>query len=185
MLKDPECAARYEESMRAVENDTTAVNAEPVVMFNVSLPLSAPAPVLGYVAPEPTMADKKVFQEALAQLPQVELTPVHHFAEHVYGRELFIPAGTVVVGKIHRHEHLVMLMKGDVTINTGEGMERIVGPKVWVSQPGIKRVLYTHTDCTFFTVHPSDKRDLAELEADIIEPEPSPALYCQKVMEDL
>lgn len=168
MLKDPECAARYEESLRACEAPA------PVVMFDVSVSLTAPPAVLGPVAPEPTRAAMQAAQAALAPLDQVELTPTHHFAEGVYGRELFIPRDTVVVGKIHRHEHLVMLMSGEATINTGEAMERIVGPKIWVSPVGAKRILYTHTDCAFFTVHVTDKRDLAELEAEIIEPEPPP-----------
>lgn len=178
MLKDPECAARYEESLRAcrAEASPCAAPANPVVMFDVSVALTTPAPVLGYVAPEPSRAAMQAVQETLSPFPQVELEPVHHFAEHVYGRELFIPADTVVVGKIHRHEHLVLLLKGEATINTGEGMERIIGPKIWVSPVGAKRILYTHTDCTFFTVHVTDKRDLAELEAEIIEPEPAPML---------
>lgn len=166
MLKDPECAARYEESLAAIQSPA------PVVMFDVTLPLTKPAPLLGYVAPEPSRLAMQHVQEALAPLPQVELEPTHHFAEHVYGRELLIPADTVVVGKIHRHEHLVMLLRGEATINTGEGMERIVGPKIWVSPVGAKRILYTHTECVFFTVHVTDTRDLAELEREIIEPEP-------------
>ena len=180
MLKDPECAARYEESMRAMEAAATiheSVAATPVVMFDVAIALTPPPlrrnEVLG---PIPSIPDLQRAQEFLADLPQVELTPVHYFAESVYGRELFIPADTVVVGKIHRHEHLVMLMSGEATINTERGVERIVGPKTWVSPVGTKRILYTHTDCTFFTVHVTSTRDLDALEAEIIEPETPPSL---------
>lgn len=127
---------------------------------------------------KPTRAQITELQELLAQYPQVELTPAHYFAAGMYGRELFIPAETVVVGKIHRHEHLVMLMQGEATIYTDEGMERIIGPKVWTSSPGTKRALFTHTPCTFFTVHlnPTDTQDLIAIEADVIEPEANPLL---------
>lgn len=173
MLKDPECAARYEESMRAHEAETEAA---PVVMFDVSLALTPPAVVRDVVlAPSPPYPMLQRVQEALAPLPQLELTPVHHFAAHAYGRELFIPADAVVVGKIHKHEHLVLLAAGEATINTDRGVERIVGPKMWVSPPGAKRILYTHTDCTFFTFHVSDSTDLDVLEAEIIEPEAPPS----------
>ena len=52
-------------------------------------------------------------------------------------------------------------------------MERIRAPHKWVSQPGAKRPVYTHTDCEFITVHlnPDDSEDLEALEADIIIPE--------------
>lgn len=97
----------------------------------------------------------------------------HHFAPGMYGRECPIPGGMVVVGKIHRHQHFTLLLSGEATINTDRGMERITGPHIWVSQPGAKRALVTHTDCVFFTVHlnPDDTQDLAVIEARTIEPE--------------
>lgn len=97
----------------------------------------------------------------------------HLFAPGMYGRELAIPAGMVVVGKVHRHQHFTFLLSGEATINTDRGMERITGPHVWVSQEGAKRALATHTDCVFFTVHlnPDDTQDLAVIEARTIEPE--------------
>lgn len=98
----------------------------------------------------------------------------HYFAPGMYGRELAIPGGMVVVGKVHRHQHFTLLLSGVATINTDRGMERLVGPHVWVSQPGAKRALVTHSDCVFFTVHlnPDDTTDLAVIEARTIEPEP-------------
>ncbi len=122
---------------------------------------------------QPSMAAMKRLQSYMAGLPQTEMEPRHYFAEGMYGRVLPIPADTVVVGKIHRHEHLVALIKGEATINTDRGMERIRAPHVWISQPGAKRALVTHTDCEFMTCHlnPTNTHDLDELEADIIIPE--------------
>src|SRR5574340_659286 len=40
----------------------------------------------------------------------------HHFTDGVYAREMHIPAGHVVVGKIHRHEHLNFISKGRATV---------------------------------------------------------------------
>jgi hypothetical protein len=126
--------------------------------------------------PNPSREAIQKFQVELAKYEQMGLEPKHYFADGEYGRELFIKAQTFVVGKIHLHEHLVMLAIGEVTINTDKGMERIKGPKMWVSPAGAKRALFTHTDCVFWTVHlnPSNTQDIATLEAAIIEPEPSP-----------
>lgn len=131
---------------------------------------SVPRVVLG---PEPSREAIVRVQEKLSAYKQEELPPEHYFAPGMYVRRLDIPAGTYVVGKIHRHAHIVMLMSGTADINTGEGMERITGPCIWNSPEGAKRILYTHTDCVFSTCHlnPSDTQDLDELEALIIEPE--------------
>lgn len=125
------------------------------------------------VSAPPTLAQIKQLQDVLAQAPQIELTPKHYFSPGLYTRELPIPAGSIVVGKMHRHVHPVFLMSGTVRINTDRGMETITGPRVWISQENAKRALYTVTDCVFATCHlnPSDTTDLEAIEADVIVPE--------------
>ncbi len=122
---------------------------------------------------EPSREAVLRLQDALAALPQIHTEPVHYFAPGMYGRELFIPADSIVVGKIHKHRHIVILLKGTATINTDKGMETITGPHTWISPENAKRALVTHTDCVFFTCHlnATDTTDLTELEANIIEPE--------------
>lgn len=143
-----------------------------VEFCNLSVDLT-PHPLAQELPRKPTVAQIRRLQDVLATLPQIETEPAHYFADGMYGRELFIPAGSVVVGKMHRHEHLVQLLSGEATVYTDNGMERIVGPRTWVSPPGVKRALMTHTDCLFFTVHlnPENTRDLEAIEADVIVPE--------------
>lgn len=163
MLKDHECAERYEESMRACEPYRT-----PVTMIEYSW-ASAPARVPdGY---QPTHADLSVMQAFIGSFEQLDLTPNHYFAPGMYGRELPIPADSYVIGKIHKHQHITILMSGTATINTDKGMQTITGPHVWVSQVNAKRILHTVTDCVFFTVHATNETDLDLLEAELIEPE--------------
>src|SRR5688572_5684773 len=99
------------------------------------------APVTPDVRPAPTREKIIAFQSALAHLPQIETGLEHYFADGMYGRRCSIPADSVVTGKIHRHEHFVLLIKGTVSINTDRGMETITAPHVWESPPGAKRVL--------------------------------------------
>lgn len=144
----------------------------------------APEPLVGQLERvmgdlrTPTRADLRQLQEAIARGeagPLVDLSGGlrHHFAPGMYGRELAIPAGNMVVGKIHRHAHLVSLMTGTAVIVTDQGRERITGPATWVSPAGVKRALVTLTDCVFLTVHlnPTDTTDLEVIEADVIVPE--------------
>ena len=94
----------------------------------------------------------------------------HHWAPGCYGREIFMAEGTVVVGKIHKHAHLNILLQGEVTVSTEFGNERFSAPRVWVSEPGTKRAVYNHTDTRWMTIHPTDETDLEVIEEHDIAP---------------
>lgn len=121
----------------------------------------------------PTLQQIKRMQDVLAELPQTECPVEHFFAPGMYVRKCSIPADTYVVGKMHRHRHPTMLVKGEASINTDRGMVRIAAPHIWISQENAKRALLTHSDCEFVTVHlnPDDTQDLERIEADVIVPE--------------
>lgn len=78
---------------------------------------------------------------------------IHHFAPGVYSREIFIPMGMLVVGKIHKHAHINILSQGRVLVYTEDGPEEFEAPRTWVSSPGTKRVVYAVTDVVWNTVH--------------------------------
>lgn len=108
--------------------------------------------------PVENIREKVAIMEAeMLHMPQVVMTPVHHFAEGLYARELLIPAGTVIVGKVHLAEHLNFLMKGDITVWTDDGMKRLQAPCILKSRPGVKRVGLTHEDTIWVTVHATDE----------------------------
>jgi len=98
--------------------------------------------------------------------PECPLT--HHFAPGAYGREIFLPKDSLVVGKIHKHAHLNMIMKGKVSVATEEGIRVYEGPLVMVSKPGTKRVVYAHEDTIWVTVHLTQETDLGKIEDEII-----------------
>jgi hypothetical protein len=111
-------------------------------------------------------------QAAMAQLPQAELPTEHFFADGMYCRFLPRPAGTLIVGKVHRKEHLYIVCCGTVQVTQGDGAAReITGPAVLVSKPGTKRAVFAVTDATCLTVHRTDSTDLDEIEAELIEPD--------------
>lgn len=108
-------------------------------------------------------------QAAAADLPEVECPLQHVFAPGAYARTILIPAGTVIVGKIHKHSHLNILSKGEVTVVTeGGGKEFLRGPLTMVSPPGTKRAVYAHTDTVWTTVHLTDETDLGKIEEHVI-----------------
>jgi quercetin dioxygenase-like cupin family protein len=99
-------------------------------------------------------------------LDQFPLT--HHFAPGVYAREMFLPAGHTIVGKIHKHAHLNIVSKGSVILSTEEGSKKLNAPCVFTSYAGTKRAVYIKEDAIWITIHVTDKTDLKEIEAELI-----------------
>lgn len=100
-----------------------------------------------------------------------EFPLVHHFAPGTYAREIRLPAGSLVVGKIHKHAHVNVLSQGRVAVYTeSRGPEEFSAPRTWVSDPGTKRVVYTHEDAVWTTIHhnPHDERDTDAIENFVI-----------------
>lgn len=95
---------------------------------------------------------------------------VHHFAPGLYAREILLPAGSVVVGKIHRHAHINTISRGRVTVATEFGTEELIGPCTFVSIPGTKRVVVAHEDTIWTTYHPTEETDLSVIEDQVIAP---------------
>lgn len=119
-------------------------------------------------------------QFELAQLPQLALDTRHFFVKGMYARQIDIPAGTTLVGKVHRSEHFFMLLKGDMTLWTEEGMRRVQAPYVACARPGIKRVGLAHEDSVCINVHTTELTDLAEIEEELVEKEDLPVLGAQE-----
>lgn len=116
-------------------------------------------------------------EAAMFQHPQLEIIPVHRFADGVYAREITIPAGALVTGKIHRTRHLNIVSKGCISVWTaGEEVRRITAPFAFVAEPGTRRIGYAHEDTVWTTVHASQETDLDKLEAELIEPHENPYL---------
>lgn len=80
-----------------------------------------------------------------------------------------MPAGMLVVGKIHRHAHVNVISKGHCLVFTeGEGIAELKAPCTFVNSPYTKRVVWTVEETVWTTVHVTDADDLADVEAQVI-----------------
>tara|TARA_R110000751_G_scaffold299573_2_gene410751 strand:- start:686 stop:1135 length:450 start_codon:yes stop_codon:yes gene_type:complete len=107
-------------------------------------------------------------QAIVEKMPQVDYEPTHHFTEGTYARELLIKKGTVIIGKIHKHAHFNVILKGHCTVTSPYGRETIVAPAFFESRPDTKRAIYAHEDTIWMTIHPTEKTDPEEIVEDII-----------------
>lgn len=110
-------------------------------------------------------------QAEMAKLPQVELPTEHYFADGMYARRMFAPAGTVIVGKMHKREHFFIVAAGEIDVTTDSGVKRLRCGDVLCAPPGTKRAGVAVTDVVVVNIHRSFERDLDALELELIEPE--------------
>lgn len=111
----------------------------------------------------------------------LELETRHHFAHGTYTRELYVPAGVVLTGKIHKHTCINILAKGTIVVTDG-GIEReISAPYTFVSPAGAKKAGFALTDVVWINVHPWDgEPDLDLIEQQVITHEELPCLGSQQ-----
>jgi quercetin dioxygenase-like cupin family protein len=88
-------------------------------------------------------------------------------------RELVVPAGMLMVGKIHKHAHFLMVLKGKAEVISEFGRMIVEAGHLSVSPAGVKRVVLALENTQFVTVHvnKNDSQDLQIIEAEHIEPE--------------
>ena len=95
--------------------------------------------------------------------------PVKHtLAGGCYIREIYNPANELIITKIHKKEHPFFLMKGEMSILTEEGLQHIKAPYQGITKIGTKRVIYTHEECTFITVHATENTTIEDIEKEVI-----------------
>lgn len=105
---------------------------------------------------------------------QIAIETRHYFAPGIYAREITIPEGVEVIGKIHRAPHVNVVSKGRILVITEDGEREIVAPCTFVAPAGTKRAgraLEETVWTTFHAVGPNDgERDLDKLEDELIAP---------------
>jgi quercetin dioxygenase-like cupin family protein len=111
-------------------------------------------------------------QEEMLKLPQVEdMVTDHFFADGMYSRRVFRKAGTLIVGKVHKKDHFFICTKGEIIAWTENGMKKLSAGDIIECKQGTKRVTLATMDSIGTTIHRTDKTNLDEIEAELIEPD--------------
>lgn len=92
-------------------------------------------------------------QQMLAHPAHYTRGELRHFqVPGVYVRELFMPAGHVVIGKVHLQPHLLMVL-GHLEVYSPEGVARLEGYHWLEIKAGTQRTLYALSDTWLVTCH--------------------------------
>jgi hypothetical protein len=123
----------------------------------------------------------KMIEEGVIQSTLEDCIVKHYFSPKdekygccTYAREMFIPKGTLIIGKIHRHQHLNIISKGKVVVYTEFGEKHMEGPITFVSEIGLKRSVYAVEDTLWTTIHLTQfvgEEHLGKIEEEVIAPD--------------
>lgn len=107
-------------------------------------------------------------EEKLKDAPQIDLPVKHHFSQGVYAREMEIPDGALLIGKIHKHKTMNTLLRGRVSVISQDGVMHLGAGDLFVSTPGAKRVIYAHEPSSWVCYHGTHETDLEKIENEFI-----------------
>ena len=119
----------------------------------------------------PTLEQINRLQGEMSKLPQQDLPTEHYFSGGMYCKKLWRPAGTLIVGKVHKKDHFFVCAAGEIIAWSEKGMVTLKAGDIIESKAGTKRVTLAVQDSIGVTVHQTDKTDLEEIEAELIEPD--------------
>jgi len=107
-------------------------------------------------------------EKHLLKQEQVECPVVHRFGPGVYIREIFMPAGTIVIGHHHRYAHMNVMLKGEMDIVDDDGcVETLKAPFTFIAPPG-RKTLHIKEDTVFQNIYAIEETDLDKIEEKLI-----------------
>lgn len=111
----------------------------------------------------------KVIQTEIEKHEQIDIPVEHFFSEGLYARHMTVEEDGVVVGKVHKHSHLAILLEGTVRVSSKYGTALYSAPYVINVNAGDKRAFYAVTRVKYITVHATNETDLEKLEQELVE----------------
>jgi len=88
----------------------------------------------------------------------------HTIKDGMYMRKLFIPKGSLIIGKVHKLDCLNIVAQGDISVLTETGSARLRAGFTVASPAGIQKVGYAHEDTIFINVFRTDETDVDRIE---------------------
>lgn len=99
-------------------------------------------------------------EKSMLREEQVDIPVKHSFSGGMYSREITIPKGTLLTGRIHKFDHFDVMISGDISVSTDDGeVKRLTGYHSFAGKSGKKRVGYAHEETHWITFHASPKNN--------------------------
>ena len=101
----------------------------------------------------PTTSIEELVDKVRPYDKRTELPMSHFFGDNLYVRQAVYPKGTLIVGRIHKFDHVFMLLSGKITVWTRDGKTTLTGPCIFESKAGVQRIGYVHQNAVCLNMH--------------------------------
>jgi hypothetical protein len=125
----------------------------------------------------------EIAEEQLLKMPQVDCPVTHYFAPGVYCREIFMPAGAMVIGHKHKTEHMNIVITGAARVMIDGIVQEIRAPFSFKSGVGVRKVLFIIEDMRWMTVHPTEETEEGKLETLLIEKSETFLVHAEQIKQ--
>lgn len=116
------------------------------------------------------MASLEAIEADMLRYEQAVIPVTHTLLPGLYARTIEIPADCRLIGKIQKHDHLNILLEGDISFMVNGVVQRVTAGWQGVIPGGTKKIGYAHSKTVWMTVHPNpdNETDIKALEARIV-----------------
>jgi len=104
------------------------------------------------------IASCKTIAEVISKLAKYDIKDTiplkHTFQKNLLTRNATYPKGSIIVGRVHKFDHVFMIVRGKITI-WGDGVPRktFVGPVMFETKAGTQRIGLAHTEVEVMNIH--------------------------------
>lgn len=108
----------------------------------------------------------RALQRTHERKPQADVQSEFYQGGGIAAKVVYLPVGEAI-GAMHRFENMNILVYGDITVASPEGMKRLTvedKPIIIISPAGTKRAAQVHADCCWITLLPSEDKTLEAVE---------------------
>ena len=102
----------------------------------------------------------------LAEL-MLKTNVTNHLVNGLYVRELRIPAGSVIISRVHKRPLVNIISKGHVIVIDSNGHNEYTAPCTFISQAGTQRFVHAPVESVWNTAHLTDVTNPDELVDDL------------------
>ncbi len=110
------------------------------------------------------------FEKEMKKYEPAKTEVEHIFLDKMYGRVCRVKKDTLFTTRTHKTEHPLVILKGIIKIYDGDEPVVVEAPKILVTKPNTRRLIYVVEDVEAVTFHVTDKTNVRDIADELLEP---------------
>jgi quercetin dioxygenase-like cupin family protein len=99
---------------------------------------------------------------------EIDLGIKHHFSSGLYAKQMYLPKDYFAVSHEHNYDHLSILAKGKVIVETDESKTTYTAPVCIEIKKGLHHSITALEDAVWFCIHATEETDVDKVDEVLI-----------------